>query len=196
MTNFDETPEEDNYSFIDIDPDKLPEEASRQARLFFTWNRRLAEANFDAAEAKANLDLTVSEAKYELECAQAVLDQAVRLDPASFGLQKVVEASVASCILLQPAYKQALRRCNEKKQVALRAYNKALKAAADIEAVVKALAHKKSMIEELVPLELAGFRALRLPGASDEQWRKTTSEVANKKIRETLNKSRKEGGHD
>ena len=120
----------DKFDFFHLDQFKLDEEWVAQPKLFFKHASERAEAKASYERAKAARDVT-----------EAELDNMIRSDPTSFGIEKPTENAIASTILLQKAHRKANR-------VVITA-----KHDMDIlQAAVDALDHRKKALENLVHL--------------------------------------------
>ncbi|MHC1623171.1 MAG: hypothetical protein ACXQTR_01105 [Candidatus Methanospirareceae archaeon] len=129
MKNF--NPEE----MIEIDENRLDDEWIIQPRLYFDCANRLAEARRDWDSAKSNLDVV-----------KADTSQAVRADPASFGLSKMTEASISEVVAVSPKVREAVAKVLDSKyQVDV------------YQALVTAMDHKRKALEKLVDLFLASY---------------------------------------
>lgn len=116
---------------VEINPNTLDVEWCKQASL-------VGEYCVAQAEARAKLDL----AKEAVDVTAAKLGLKIRANPASYGLDKVTEASVQAVILLDTTYAvatQALRDAQYEYDV--------------LSAAVRALDQKKSALENLVRLQ-------------------------------------------
>lgn len=134
-------------SFIEVDPNRLDEEWVDQPRLFLKYAERKADAERDFAEVKS-----------DLEVVEAELDIAVRATPDTFGIKKVTESAVKSTILLQTDYQTALSKLHKAKHKV------------DVlDAVVKALQHRKSALESLVTLHGQSYFATPRTKGSDRE---------------------------
>lgn len=121
---------------VKINRYRLEEELSKQAVLFLHYSEAVAEA-------KAERD----EAKSKLENAKANIELLIRKNPEKYldGL-KVTESVISSAVT---AHTQIVKLNEE--------YSEKLKAVNDAESAVRALEHKKSALEDLRYLLIAGF---------------------------------------
>ncbi|MCJ7747871.1 MAG: hypothetical protein MUP27_09010 [Desulfobacterales bacterium] len=120
---------------LGIDPFMLDEEWLRQPGLFMKYSEA-------AAEAQRVRDLV----KEKVDVIKAELDQAIRKDPAKFGLEKLTETVVAGTILLQPKYVEvadALVEANFKLNI--------------LQSAVRAFDHRRSALENVVKLWLGSY---------------------------------------
>ena len=101
-TRYDDDLHPDDYHRID--KHRLPEEWDRQPQLYRYHADLLVEAEYEHDKAKTNLELI--EAEVQLE---------VRRDPASFGLEKTTEGSIAAAVTVNVHVLEAKRRLNEAK---------------------------------------------------------------------------------
>lgn len=166
---------------LSIDPDALDIEFLSQPSTYFKYAK-------ESAQAKD----TYSRAKENLETVRAEQDQTIRQDPTKYGFtaeKKPTEASINAAILQTAAYKAA----NE-------AYIKAKYEADLIQAAVMAIDQKKSSLEHLSRLTIAGYCAMPSePRDLAGEWK---SRLENRKeersadtqrtIKDALNKGRKE----
>lgn len=81
---------------VKIDPDDLDTEILEQAQQVYEWGQEMADASRALDEADSNLKLC-----------KAAADKALRGDPASYGLTKATDATVAHGVLEQPAVIEA-----------------------------------------------------------------------------------------
>lgn len=114
----------------EIDPLKLDEEWINQPKKVEKYARRLTEAKFDLAEAKAQLDATAAELAFK-----------IRSKPTRYGMDKVTDQKVKDAIILQDEYQEALRN-----------YNGLRKTVDLLEGIMTALEHRKKALENLVYL--------------------------------------------
>lgn len=117
-------------SIFDVDLFRLDKEWTGQAKLYFRWAKKLAEARADLEEEKASLELT-----------EATLDKQIREDPASFDVSKISEKAIASALLVCKKY----QRAQEKHRKAQHKVNL-------LAAAVTALDHRKKALEKCVDL--------------------------------------------
>lgn len=141
---------------ITPDPDQLDREWVDQPKLRMSYGVQLANAKRELAQAKADLEVTESE-----------LAQAIRLDPQRYGLDKITEAAVKNVLMLQPAYQACQKRLIRTQH------------AVDVMfAVISAIEHKKSALEDLVRLRLADYYSeCRAPEGAQEQMDRLTKEA-------------------
>lgn len=120
---------------IDIDIDRLHVEWTDHSKQFHAAASRLADAKKDVAEAEAALDLI-----------EAELANAVRLSPSSFGLDKLTVDIVKDRVRVAPERVRAVHDLNVKQH------------AVDLlKALVDALSHRKTALENIVSLRLADY---------------------------------------
>ena len=81
--------EDDEFSFLDIDPYNLDEEWRDQPKLYGKWAKRLANARRDLEQAKANLELV-----------EAELSIAIREDPSHYDIPKATDKAVEKVVLV------------------------------------------------------------------------------------------------
>lgn len=124
------TPDDLDWSVLDIDEDDIVAEWMRQPRLVGKFIKEQAEAK-DAHE----------RAKSKFELVKAELDLAMRIDPESYDLPKVTESVIESARVTQDEYKEAHEAViNGKYRVDL------------IQGVVSGLDHKKRALEKIVDM--------------------------------------------
>ena len=160
--------ETDFQKDIRIDPDRLDEEALRQAELFFEYSER-------AAEARSKID----RAKFDLELTYTNLVNSIRKDPAKYGLVKITDSSIESFAKGKPVYRDA--------------YEKWIIAKRDssiLDVAVVALEQKKRMIETLVTLHgQQYFAGPSMPHDLVSRWKdsmKARAERVNALVAETV----------
>lgn len=117
-------------SFLQIREHALDEEWVGQPQLYFKYAMELADARRDLDEAKSELDVV-----------RAELDRDIRLDPETYHCPKLVETSIANCILLQDNYIKATETVNKAQHLVNM-----------LMAVTIALDHRKRALENLVVL--------------------------------------------
>lgn len=118
----------EDYNFIEIDEHDLDKVCREHSRHYMLWALRLADAQFNADEAKAKLDLT------EVELARDV-----RNHPTQFDVKRVTDKAVAETVKAHKSYQRALRNLHKK-----------VRRVGRVKAVVNALDHRKKMIEGMV----------------------------------------------
>ncbi len=120
---------------LTIDPDRLDRNWLDQPKLYFQYAAELADAR-----------KTLDQTKAEVDICRAEIDLAIRSDPEKYGISKITETAVATTILLQDSYKRGQNRILEAKHEV------------DIlSAVVAALDHRKSALQNMVQLHLANY---------------------------------------
>lgn len=144
---------DDERSVLEIDRYNLEKEWTGQAALFYRYGIELAEARLEADGAKAELDVTKAE-----------LDASIREDPEAYDVVKVSETAISNVILQQPAY-----------QLALDELNTATHKVRLLEAMTKALEHRKRALTDLVTLHISNYYAepqvrKELKGAAKEAF--------------------------
>lgn len=166
---------------LSIDPDALDIEFLAQPQLYFRYAKESVLAKDDYSRAKENL-----------ETVRAELDQAVRQHPEQYGFsteKKPTEVSINSAILQTQEYKGA----NEN-------YMKAKYEADLVQAAVMAIDQKKSSLEHLSRLTIAGYCAMPSePRDLAGEWKSRFESRKGERsadtqcsIKESLNKDRKE----
>lgn len=122
-------------SLVTIDELNLDKECIRLPGDYLKYAHNAVGLKQEADRAKAALDET-----------EAAIAKRIRANPEKYGLDKVTESGVASTILLQVRYKEALKTLMDAKQTADEA-----------QAVVWALEHKKRSLTLLVELHGMGY---------------------------------------
>lgn len=138
---------EDDFPFVSVDKHRLDAELEVQARYVMRYALLLADAEEDyelAVQGRKTVD--------------AELDREVRLNPDRFGIVKVTEKAVEVAVLLDPRYKEAHRKEVE-----------AQHALTVLKNAIKALDHRKSVVENLVQLHFAGYFARPKVPAQDRE---------------------------
>lgn len=118
----------EDYNFIEIDEYKLDEACMSQSKHYMEWALKLADAQFNADEAKAQLELI------EVELARDI-----RNHPGQFDVKRVTDKAVAETVKSHKSYQKGLTKLHQKTRRVGR-----------IKAVVNALDHRKKMIEAMV----------------------------------------------
>ena len=162
--------ETSGMQILSIDENRLEVECGNHALLYYQYATELAEARLACDTAKAELDVVSAE-----------LDAAIRDDPDAYDLPKLTEGSVKNCILLQGEY-----------QTALGAYHGVLAAVRMLEALVKALEHRRSALKNLVELRLANYYAEpSLPAELKDEFEETqTKEIRSRGRRRRQERTR------
>lgn len=139
--------------FLAIDEFRLDREWLGQARRYFQYSEKLADARRRLDEAKAALDVSDAE-----------LDAEIRLNPSEFGLGKPTEQAVKNAVTASPEHQAAERKViRAKHDVAI------------FDAAVTALDHRRRALEKLVDLQLSGYYAE--PRARNEHSREAIGEA-------------------
>ena len=144
-----------DYDFLDIDEHHLDREWGKQARTYFEWADKLANARMKWDQAKAARDVVRAETY-----------QKIKSKPENYDLPKVTESAVEMLVTLQDAVQEA-------EQAIITA-----KHDMDVlQAVVEALEHKKKALEMRVHLYISGWHAEpRTPkGATQDDVDKVTT---------------------
>ena len=115
---------------IRIDETALDVEWLNQPRLCLKYSQELAQAKKEVDRAKEKLDVV-----------RAKIDQEIRKEPLTFGIEKITEASVQSNIVIHKLYRSAETELTEAK------YKSEM-----IRAAVSAIEHRKDALENLVRL--------------------------------------------
>ncbi len=87
-----------NESYLNIDPNNLDKDCCRLPKLTRQWGIELAMARRKTAEAKNKVKLVRAETR-----------QAIRADPASFGIEKITVDAVDDALELYVTYQDAQR---------------------------------------------------------------------------------------
>jgi len=125
---------DDNIIF-DIDPNTLDKEWVNQPKLYGLHAIQLADARKEFEEAKANLEIV-----------EAELDKKIRIAPEKYGLEKLTESAIKTCVVAHSKRKEANGVVIETRH------------AMDVlAALVAALDHRKRALEKLVDLRLADY---------------------------------------
>ena len=153
---------------IEIDPDALDIQWTKQAQTFFKY-----------AELAAKARNKVDRLKESLEVLDANLGLQIRKAPLNYGLEKVTEGALQSCILLNPQH------ANASKELADAQYELEILAAA-----VRALDQKKAALENLVRLQGQNyFAAPSVPRDIGAEWVKEKErESARSAVKRKLNR--------
>ena len=121
---------------LEIDPYRLEDEWAMQPKMYFIWAEKTADAQARYDEAKSELDLTKAE-----------LDQQIREDSASFGIDgKLTEKLIENCILTQLDYKAAVKQVIQTRH-----------GLEHCKAAVNALEHKKRALSMHVELWIRSY---------------------------------------
>lgn len=132
-----------------IDPDALDVEWLKQAGLMREYCKHQAQTKKEVDEAKERLD--VGKARIEMR---------IRSDPEAYGLAKITESAVSSTLLLQQEYQDLSQEYIDAK------YENDIAVA-----VIRALEHKKSALENLVNLfGRSYFAGPRVPRNLSHEW--------------------------
>lgn len=149
-------------SFLAIDEYNLEREWINQPQLYHRYAEKLAKARLRLDEASASLEVITAEE-----------DKAIRMDPETYGIDKVTEGSVKSTVLLQENYQDAVEAVNKCK------YDVAI-----MQAAVTALDHRKKALEKLVELFLADyFSSPKVKGGDREAMEEMTKSTIRKRAR-------------
>lgn len=162
--------QQQSKSFADINEHQLDRECTLQPRLMLEWRDKLAEANKDVLEAKANLEAVEADWKGRVKRREAQLQLDIRKAPSAFGLpDKLTEKLVESAVMVDRVYvdlqaqmhvavAQADKELREKKELA-----------EHLDGAVEVLRQRKAMLEKLVDLALSGHYANLRPPAQPQQ---------------------------
>lgn len=141
-------PESQPENVLAIDEHSLEREWNLQAPLYHNYAEQLAAARFDQDQAKAELDITSAE-----------LDSLIRESPEAYQVSRISESSIKNTILQQKEY-----------QISLAKYNEATKAVRMLEAMTRALEHRRSALKCMVELRLANYYAEPTLGKSKQAY--------------------------
>lgn len=144
-----------------INEHKLDEEWLRQPSRMMEYSAELAQAIYDRNRAKENLDVI-----------EASLDRDARNEPPPAGLGKLTETAIKNLIKLQDPYREAIL-----------AYHDCDMRTNLMQGAVNAFQHRKTALENLVKLYLAGY--FSEPNLGEDG--KTLRERAGDKVRDDLN---------
>lgn len=153
---------------LQIDADNLDVEFLRQPSLYMQY-----------AEESANAKDRLSRAKETLEVVRAETDKAIRDKPEAFGIAKITEGAVSAAILLAKTYKEA----NEN-------YLSAKHAADLFQAAVIAMDQRKTSLEQLARLTIAGYCAMPSEPHDPSTFTERMEKTRDKEIKETQNNIR------
>lgn len=148
--------------FVEIDLLALDQEWVDQPRYYKDFAYRLADANLDLAEKKAELKLVSAE-----------ILNAMRREPERFGIKKPSETAFDNLLPLQKEYQHALREVHQAEHTV-----DLLKAA------VNTLEHKKKALENLVQLE--GRNYFASPRTTEYVGRERAAKAARNSARQPL----------
>lgn len=141
--------DKDDFDFFEIDEKHLDREWFRQAQLVYDHCRDLAEVREKRDRARAIEDI----AEKDLKEAYARIYLAVKKSPETYGLDKVTEGTVDATVLTDSSYKLARRKVEDARQKVIDCD----KEVGILEAVVKALEHKRPALEAGVKLWSASY---------------------------------------
>lgn len=167
--------EPEDESFHPIDLDNLEVEWKNQHNLFHGYAVAKSDAERDFSLVKADGDVTVAEAKEELELVTAELDASIRERPSEFGLEKLTEPLIKATILRQEEYQDAQKKLTKAKHDGAVALAEARHKADVLDAAVKALDQRKKALEKEVDLWLGSY--FSTPRASTEHAREAMEEA-------------------
>ena len=144
-------------SVLNIDQNDLDREFCKQPRLYIKYATELADAR-----------LSLDENDVRLKTIKATLDSLIRSDPSAYNLpDKITETVIASTIIMQDEYTKAQRKVHTAQ------YKVNL-----LFAMVGALDHKKSALENLVKLH--GQNYFSTPRSDSEGRERLEKERSNK----------------
>lgn len=142
---------------VSINPNSLDIEWCKQASTFCEYGMEQAQAR-----------RTDDQLKEALEVVAAKLDQKIRRNPASYGMEKLTEAGVKAAVLLDPEYAEAVRKFQDA-QFELEVMGVA----------VRGMDQKKAALENLVRLQgQSYFAGPSTPRDLNGEWAKELSHQA------------------
>jgi hypothetical protein len=153
---------------LNVDKDRLDLEWEKQPQLYMDW-----------ADLHARASNLREKIKTQIEQKEAEIDQRIRTNPSNFGIDKVTESAIKSAIKRNDGYTGLIA---DQDRVGL-LINR-------LSAVVASMSQKKSALENLTELCLAGFyNSASGPARSKTEVPKTTrSEIISKMNRRSRNK--------
>ncbi len=161
------------FCMTEVDILNLEKECAIQPRMVFKYVRMLNDTNMDIAQAKSDMALTDAE-----------IGECIRADPSDYNLpEKVTVSAAEATILLQPEHKEALLKLlvlQKRKGI--------------LDAAVKALDHKKSMLEQEVKLHGQNYFATpnpKLVGEQHEEFQKRLNEAQNESAKKRNSKRKR-----
>ena len=153
---------------IKVDKFNLDEECVNQSERFCYWAEEYSESVSER-----------DELKNKTEILRAQLDKKIRTNPESYGLEKVTESAISNLIFLDKGYQKLLEE-----------YRESVKSVNILLVAKEAFNHRKSMIEILAKLLLAGYYSV--PDTKDrEELSSERRETAKTEVLNNLNKKRK-----
>jgi hypothetical protein len=150
---------EDFAKDLEIDRYYLDDICETHASIFQRWAEKHAEAQQVRDNVKSQTALEKADASDMLHRERASLDLSIRADPKRFNLEKLTENSIESTILIHPAYISVQQKVMEAKKQAEEKLANAEYEVEILRVARDALEHRKTMIENLVKLYVAGFWA-------------------------------------
>jgi len=161
----------DERSIIDIDDLQLDKEVLRQGRDMRKAGRLLSKARFAHAEAEAHVDLVFADLSHKM-----------RSDPESFDLKDNPPVQmVKDAVTRHKKYQRALRELRERK-----------KELDDIDAFVKGMQHRKTMLE--LRVQLLGLEYYAEP--SDKKMGAAGKELTRRSVRKPLRRRDRDDDDD
>ena len=149
---------------LQINPNQLDLEACMQGELFFKWAKKSVKANGRRDDCKLRLEVVTAD-----------LSNKARLDPDSFGIQRITEASITTAVKSSPEF--------------LEAYENWVKAKMEADLVDKAVAsmeQRKRMLELLVTLHgQEYFAGPSVPRNLIDAWKEAKKSKAEELLRRT-----------
>lgn len=165
-----ESDEVDFSQDVAIDQDSLDVEWLQQPTLFGKWSRMHADA-----------EARVGRLKHQLEVLEADLDNRIRTKPKAYGItgERVTEGAIKAAIILTQEHQDLTSK-----------YLRAQHTQAIVLSAVRALAHKRDALENLVRLLGAEYFSgpLAPRDLSAEATKGRTREIASEKMKKAIEK--------
>jgi hypothetical protein len=153
---------------FDLDVNNLDQEWADQARFYFHFAKKLADARRDQEQARVVKEI----AKAELKEATAELELAIRRDPQKYGVDKLTESAVEKTAILQPRYKEVQKAFFNTQRDEIKAQHHA-----DVmKAKVEGLDHRKYALTNLTSLDARNYFSRTIP-RTDEETRERINEA-------------------
>jgi hypothetical protein len=153
--------EDGGQSVLQTDVHALDLEFVRQPELYRRYAAKLADAKFQLDEAKSAQD--VSEAEVSLD---------IRSNPARYGIEKVTEDGIKIRVLLHARVRESVA-----------AVNTARHKVGMLEAMVRALEHRKTTLENLVVLKTQDYYAEpKVPVVAGDSARRSMEESTRRQV--------------
>lgn len=168
-------------NILEIDETRLDEAWIAQPKLYYKYAKQLANARTVVEEIKNQQEII----KTDIDNVKATLDMSIRNNPDGYGIGKTTETAIKNAVSVQPEYKEIMETYNASQKKLVEAKNEA-----DVlQALVTALDHKKSALENLVRLH--GQNYFSSPKmAEDESSRDFIRESLKKRARDKVRKAK------